>query len=153
MIQPLRIIHRRVFLVFAIVLPGIFIGGLRARRTWPVMAAQPLPIAGASGSVEADGNWRQFHIRLKIFHGEPSESVTRVQLLPQGDLAEPEVLVYWSVAEPKDSSLPDDARLLGKLDPSVSYTLPEMAHGGSFLILYSAARSALLDWTEIGGHL
>jgi hypothetical protein len=152
MIQPLRIIHRRVFVVFAVVLPAIFIGGLRARHTWPVMAAQPFPIAGVSGSVEAEGNWRKFHIRLKSFHEGPSESVTRVQLLPQNDLAEPEVLVYWSDAAPNNSSLPDNARLLGKLDPTVSYALPEMAHGGGFLILFSAARNALLDWTDVGGH-
>jgi hypothetical protein len=76
----------------------------------------------------------------------------RVQLVPQKEIAEPEVLVYWSSVEPKSSALPDGARLLGKLEPAIFYTLPEESHDGGILVIYSAARNVVLDSTSFGGR-
>jgi len=41
MIQPLRKLHRRVFLLLAIALPLFFIAGLRARHHVPIPKAIP----------------------------------------------------------------------------------------------------------------
>lgn len=36
MIQPLRKMHRRIFLAFALLLPALFLCGIAFRHSWPV---------------------------------------------------------------------------------------------------------------------
>jgi hypothetical protein len=53
MIQPLRKVHRRLFLLLAIALPLFFFAGLRARHRQPVRKAvgrKPVSVVPMSGS-------------------------------------------------------------------------------------------------------
>ena len=143
MIQPLRTCHRRTFVVLAVVLPALFVAGLAARR----QAAEPQAAApDAYTLVSSDaGHWHQRHIKINVFTNTIQPGARWVQLVPQEELREPDALVYWSDAQPSGANLPAKARLLGALDPTARYALPENAEG--FLIVYSLAHQTVVDAT------
>jgi hypothetical protein len=41
MIQPLRKIHRRVFIILALLLPALLLGGIVFRYSWPTANRSP----------------------------------------------------------------------------------------------------------------
>ena len=47
MIQPLRKIHRAVFLVLAVLLPVLFLSGIAFRHSWPAIKPNQTPPAEA----------------------------------------------------------------------------------------------------------
>ena len=47
MIQPLRKTHRAIFLVLAVLLPGLFLSGIALRHSWPGIKPNQVPPAGA----------------------------------------------------------------------------------------------------------
>jgi len=150
MIQPLRTYHRRVFLALAVALPVVLVAGLTSRHQAVVSAH---PKAQGEGYVlvsEDQGHWQHQQIRIQIFSA--ADTTERwVQLNPTHEVVAPDVLVYWSENLPQQSSLPANARLLGSLDPSAYFPLPETASAG-FLILYSPAQKSVLDATAFGGR-
>lgn len=48
MIQPLRKVHRRIFLAFALLLPALFLSGIAFRHRWPVSAKSNSPTLGSA---------------------------------------------------------------------------------------------------------
>jgi len=47
MIQPLRKIHRAIFLVLAVLLPVLFLSGIAFRHSWPGIKPKEVPAARA----------------------------------------------------------------------------------------------------------
>ena len=152
MIQPLRRIHRRAFLALAVVLPTIFVAGLRGRHTWPVAPIDNPASSGLTLLIESDEGWHTLHIRQRVFTAADEDPARRLRLEPQQVILEPEVLVYWSSHSPEGISLPEAARLLGKFDPAGIYLLPGSVDEGGFLLLFSNARQSVLDWAPVGGR-
>jgi hypothetical protein len=134
-----------VFLELSVLLPVVLIAGFCDRRPAPA-AAKPI---GERISVisETNGYWQTQKIQVRILRG-PAEPGIRVQLLPKQELAAPDVLVYWSRRLPEQDSLPLDARLLGRLDSSASYRLPEVS--GGHLVLFSLPLNRVIDSTSLG---
>ncbi len=145
MIQPSRTIHRRVFLGLSVLLPVVLFAGLYGRRP----AQEPTAPGSERISVisETDGYWQTQKIEIRILCN-PAEAGIRVQLLPKTELSAPDMLVYWSTRLPEQNLLPPDARLLGRLDSSVSYRLPEAS--GGHLVLFSLPLNRVIDSTSLG---
>jgi hypothetical protein len=137
MIQPLRGYHRRAFLVLAIVLPAVFVGGLAARRKMPVAKVETLLLAAPSGG------GKKFTYPITVWSAPP-----KARLIATKPLVLPDALVYWSTQAPQEKFLPADAVFLGRLDPALTYQIPNPSPG--FLVIYSPAKKAVLDYAAFG---
>ena len=138
MIQPLRRVHARAFLVLGIFLPILFVAGVRSRRTSsasPVGQAQEHTFAALSErTITIDGA----RVTAKVF---PHGASTVMQFSSSPELLAPDVLVYASTSEPKND-VSTDAVLLGVFVSGKTYRLPSA--NSRFVLLYSLPRKELL---------
>ena len=154
MIQPLRKIHRGIFLALLLILPVLFVSGLLSRHEWPVPGS-----ALSEGSMLANKMvsgqtalmaGRKFHVR---FAGDPEgKTGGELQLVPESPLVAPDVLVYWSKTD-ASSEFPAGAALLGGFSPTKHYRLPMpeiQGKGQGFIVLYSLAQKQTLGSFAIG---
>jgi hypothetical protein len=143
MIRPLRQRHRVIVCSLGVLLPVAFAAGVAARKPVPVAANVRLELAGQRndfGSVvwtKAD-IWPRQHIITSLRRDAANSLAVELIL---GDLAKPDVLVYWAAGkEAAVDSLPDTARLLGNLLNRSPLPLPPNVRGeAGRLILYSLA--------------
>lgn len=149
MIQPLRIVHRRTFVVLGFVLPAILLVGLGARRPQlrPIAIAAQVP-GSAQPVGKSDSLWRKYAIQTQ-FYRDPRKQEVYVVLLPMQELNEPDLLLYWATHAPKEKSLPTDAQLLGSFAAGKALALPLGAERGGHLILFSLAHQAVVDDAKV----
>ena len=144
MIQPLRQVHARMFLGLGIVLPILFVAGVRSRRiptpkahtdigTSPANAEHTVLIGGA-------------RLAARVFR---DASGAAVEISSSSELLAPDVLVYASASESKDH-VPADAVLLGAFVSRKTYPLPS-ANTRSVL-LYSEAHREVLGAFPVGAE-
>src|SRR5208337_1125759 len=133
MIQRLRTSHRNMFLVLAVLLPGLLVGGLLSRHKSPVVEADARKSLNGNflteQTIDLDG--RKVTVDL---YTDKSEAGS-VRFVPQDPLVAPDVVVYWSEVN-SPSTLPSDARLLGSFSPIAKYRPPSQGQAGAYLILY-----------------
>ncbi len=152
MIRHLRLRHRWIFTILALVLPTFYLAVLATRR--PLPAPTPLPEALALDALPSGAiRWTETANGLcfELYEGHPGLLVVRVQRDP----AIPDPLLYWSYAAFSEDVPGNDAVLLGSLasEGSCVLRLPEAARQGSGVIcLYSPIRGqVLLQLTLPGG--
>lgn len=154
MIQPLRTIHRGVFLAWAVILPSVFLNGLLSRPRWP-QPAQPAMISGAvPGRLlvwEKTESLGKHPTRVRLLWDQTDKESLSVQFAPEDPQVAPDVLVYW-VSHPSSGELPDDARLLGSFRPLQVYGLPKEARNSGYVILYSLALRESLGSIALGAQ-
>jgi hypothetical protein len=140
-IRPLR--RRHAWLApacLALLAPaGLFLGVL-ARRPMPTAAKLPRelasepaapPGAGRTGTLEAGG----VRVALRAWDAEGGRVL---ELLPEEDVQEPDVLVYWTPGDPgADGPPPADARLVGSLAGAHARRCALPAGSGGSVVLYS----------------
>ena len=142
MIRPLRQRHRVMISVLGILLPVALAVGIADRRSVPVASVPP----------ELEGKVKEFAqviwTKGDLWPGQRIITTLRCDNtdsvgaeLAFGDLAKPDVLVYWAAGkESARKSLPDNARLLGALVAHVPLLLPaEVREEPGCLVLYSLA--------------
>jgi len=136
MIQPLRRIHGRMFLALGIVLPILFVAGVRSRRipTAKAHTETSKSPANAERTILIDGT----RLAARVFR---DASGSAVEITSTSELLVPDVLVYASASESKHE-VPPDAVLLGSLVSGKTYRLPSA--NSRFVLLYSLARKELL---------
>ncbi len=153
MIRPLRIRHRAMMAVLAVVIPLVFVAGLMAREPIPVMEQLPEAVVSlaqpslAHQILEADDLWTVAPITTRVFGDATPATHLAVELTPQASLKLPDVLVYWAPQQPA-GMLPGDSFLVSSLDgtETVRGALPEAAlRTDGFLILFSLARQEVID--------
>lgn len=149
MIQPLRTVHRRMFIVLAGVLPVILGVGLKARRV-----VSPMPNTLRTEQVSGRLNqtttaWAKQTFSTGFYSDAKSGGV-RVTLKPLRDLDEPDLLLYWT--SQTDANSPDltGAHLLGSFRPAKSYLMPSGIQQLS-MVLYSLAHREIVDSARIEG--
>jgi len=154
-ILPLRRRHRVASVGLAVALPVLFAAALAVRRPVPAIARLPFAVVPPrlAGSSRVHDTGTGLALRLTFPVTAPGARAGRVALELLRDPRTPDLLAYWSPAAGSvgDSSLPDDARLLGAIvgrGPTV-FELPEPAAGGH-LVLYSLAHRTLVDTLELG---
>ena len=149
MISPLRALHRRTFVIFAIVLPAILLIGIGAR-------------SGPGSKVEASGlpaNWHvvkqssslwQKHSILSTFYSTadlPHE--IHVVLVPSLDFNEPDLLLYWTNDAPLANAMPADAQFVGAFAAGKSFLLPVNEKRAGHLILFSSPIQTVFDTANV----
>ncbi len=144
MIQPLRRIHGRMFLVLGIVLPILFVAGVRSRRIPTGKAHTETRTSPANGehTILIDGT----RLAARVFR---DASGTAVEISSSSELLAPDVLVYASASESKDN-VPADAVLLGAFVSGKTYRFPS-ANARSVL-LYSEAHREVLGAFPVGAE-
>lgn len=146
MIHPLRRRHRYVFLALAAILPSTAFVGLTGRK--PVPPSLSLPPALGAAKPSGQEVWRRADlfglnkITARLLRGE--DRGTHIELT--GDLAAPDLLIYWS-ANSAGADLPADAVLLGRFGQRA--VVPANLHGRSGrLVLYSLANHEVVAASE-----
>jgi len=146
MTSGLRRRHRRIFLVLALVLPGIFVSGLLARRPFPASdrlpeLAQPVSAKLSTAILEEDERWRRLPLKSRLLKADGNRSGWILDVQVNGELPAPDLLIYWSETAPK----PEQGVLLGSLAgrSSQQFALPERARAGH-LVLYSLAHGQVV---------
>ena len=151
MIQPLRTVHRRAFVVLALVLPAILLVGLGARRSRPQLESDNSGVpASARLLMKADTLWRKHRIQTNFHRGADNAHDFYVVLRPEQTLNEPDLLLYETTSEPKQNTLPPDARLLGSFASGKIFSLHIDAERPTHLVLYSGARGEVVDVARVG---
>lgn len=150
MIQPLRTAHRRVFAVWAVLLPAIFLTGLGARHSRPGAAGEVLQLPSSATLVaKSDKLWKRHATRSKFYRDARHPGGLYVVLQPLQGVSEPDLLLYWSADEAQGDTLPVGAQLLGAFVAREAFALPPDAKPGSHLILYSLAHQARVDTATV----
>jgi hypothetical protein len=150
MIQPLRKMHRLVFLVLGIVLPVLFISGLAGRHA-PLSPSDrtkdALERLNVTGGTEFEMNAGSTKHKVRLIESTMSGSDREFELIPDSEFLVPDAFVYWSLTK-TESSIAADAKLLGRFGPGERYRIP--AAVGGYFILFSVARNQVLGSISIG---
>jgi hypothetical protein len=141
MIQPLRTLHRNAFLCLAVLLPVLLTVGVLKRH--PSMEAGSNDARLPNGSVLTEQIVTFDGHKIAVDLYEASRGPVTVQFAESEPLVAPDVLVYWSEVG-STTTLPSDSQYLGVFAPRAKYALPVEGRARGYLILYSAARQALL---------
>ena len=150
MIQPLRTVHRRVFVTLALVLPVILVAGLGARHRCLRPVAPAKQVADSVHLVRnSTGMWQSHAIQTEFFADSITPDNLYVVLRPAQDPSEPDLLLYWATSQPSGVSLPAEARLLGAFVAGKTFTLPRGAAPGGHLVLYSLAHQSVVDTAAV----
>lgn len=150
MIQPLRTVHRRTFIVLAGVLPLILGIALKARPRVVSGRIDTVPREQAYARLnQTTAAWGKQTFSTEFYSDVKNRGV-RFTLVPLHDLHEPDLLLYWSDQSPTTSPDLSGAHLLGSFRPGSSYSLPAGTQRGA-LILYSLARREVIDGARVEG--
>lgn len=149
--QPLRTVHRRAFLGLAFVLPALLITGLAARR--PQVAASSGHISQLPASAQlirkSDTLWQKHEIHTMFYSSADAPRILYVVLHPVQSVDEPDPLLYWSFTAPVANDLSPHAQLMGAFAPDKTRALQLDEQRAGFLILYSAAHQAVIDFARV----
>ena len=155
MIQPLRTLHRRIFVTLALVVPAILVLGLRAQRKSAQAAVEmPMPIPGSAYVLRKSGTmWQRHTIESEFYSDSKTPEGIYVVLKPADGLSDPDLLLYWSSREPEGKSLPEGARLLGSFRPGplgeeTILAIPAEVERVGYLVLFSLAHREVIDRTK-----
>jgi len=151
MIQPLRTVHRRVFIALALVLPCIVVAGVSARRSNATSSSPLASQVPASTYLvkQSDDMWQRHRIQTR-FYGDSIQPQRRyLVLVPFNPVDAPDLLVYWTSVALKDGSLPPDAQLVGPFIPGRAFEFPSGNGRGGFLVLFSLARNVVVDTARV----
>ena len=146
MIQPLRAVHRRVFVSMAFVLAAVLAVGLGARRP-SLRVNSPTPELPASARLlkRSDTVWHKNAIQTEFYADSNGPQQIYVVLKPAKEFSEPDLLLYWTDSQVQGKTLPAQAHLLGAFVAGKAFSLPQVADHGHNLILYSLAHQTIVD--------
>src|SRR6266568_3543336 len=150
MIQPLRAVHRRAFVVLALVLPAILLIGLGARRPrlGPIAHATDVPNTGNLVR-ETSTLWQKHSIQSRFYRKPERPLDTYVVLSPAEQLNEPDLLLYWATNPPQGNVLPGEAQLLSGFTTGKAVLLPLNQKRAGYLVLFSPAYQAVFDTARV----
>ena len=150
MIQPLRTVHRRAFLVLAFVLPLVVLAGLEARRTGLPSSVQLGQLPTSTGELrKSDNLWKKHAMRTEFYNDSNHPGDIQVALYPVQELNEPDLLFYWSLDQPTAESLPASAQLLGSFVAGKVFTLPTDVDRAGYLVLFSLPHQTVYDSARV----
>jgi hypothetical protein len=149
--------HRIIVTALAFFVPIVFVSGLIIRK--PIPPSDRLPIIQkdlateqASVFYEDKNLWKGQGITARVVAIERDRSNLFLELQGTRNLAEPDVLVYWSESQPLPERLAENAILLGKLSGAQveRLPLPERASAvRGYLTIYSLAHGKIVATAEL----
>src|SRR5271165_3605100 len=150
MIQPLRTVHRRAFVVLAVVLPAILLAGIEARHPGTRVTERSPELPATAYLVrESNGLWSQHSIATKFYGRSDSPKDIYVVLRPTQALNEPDLLLYWSTNTPQRNSLPSKSLLVAPYSADEAFALPLEKERAGNLILFSLAHQTVVDFARV----
>lgn len=150
MIQPLRTMHRRAFVVLALILPAILLAGIEARHPSASLTGRAPELPATAYLVrESNGLWTQHSIATKFYAKSDSPKDIYVVLRPMQTLNEPDLLLYWSTDAPQGDSLPSKSLLVGPYTADEAFALPVEKSRAGNLILFSLAHQTVFDIARV----
>ena len=149
MIQPLRTVHRRVFVTLALILPAILLAGIEARHRGTSLTVRTPRPANAHLVRESNRLWTQHSIATKFYGRSDSPKDIYVVLRPMQLLNEPDLLLYWSTNAPQGNSLPSESLLLAPYTADEAFALPLGKEREGNLILFSLAHQTVFDSARV----
>ena len=150
MIQPLRTVHRRAFVVLALVLPAILLIALGARRPRLGPSAHATDVPDTGSMVRESSTLWQKHSIQSRFYSKPDRPLdTYVVLLPAEGLNEPDLLLYWATNAPQGNVLPWEAQLVGAFATGKAFLLPLNGTRTGHLVLFSPAHQTVFDIARV----
>lgn len=149
MISPLRSLHRRTFVTFAIALPAILLIGIGARRRpGSSLGASSLPATWYV--VKQSSSLWQKHTILSTFYSTPSRPQDiHLVLVPSHEFNEPDLLLYWANDPPSGNALPAEAQLVGTFSAGHAFLLPLNEKRAGHLLLFSSAFQTVFDTANV----
>ena len=156
MIRSLRTQHRVTFTVLAVILPVLFVAGLRARR--PIPSVPRLPDYESSFDQRSGFIlWDEIGIKARISSSTIGRAKTFLDVIPVRELEEPDLLLYWDDRRPETGSLSEKAILLGSLKgvkPRRLIVPQSVPASVGYVILFSLAHQRVIassPWQSPGG--
>jgi len=150
MIQPLRTLHRRVFVALVFVLPGLLVAGLEARRPSVTSNVRVGQVPGSAHLVrKSDALWQKHAMQTEFYDDAKRPGEIQVALHPALELNEPDLLFYWSAVQPAGNSVPAAAQLLGPFVAGKAFALPSNIDRTGYLVLFSAAHQTVFDTAKV----
>ena len=150
MIQPLRAVHRRAFVALALVLPAILLIGLGARRPHLGPSAHATDAPDTGNMVRESSNlWQKYSIQSRFYSKADRPLDTYVVLLPEEELNEPDLLLYWVTNAPQGNVLPGEAQLVDAFTAGKAFLLPLNQKRAGYLVLFSPAHQAVFDTASV----
>lgn len=150
MIQPLRVVHRRAFVVLALVLPTILLIGLGARRSPPGERAQIADVPATAYVVrESSTLWQKHTIQSTFYSKSRGPQEIEVVLQSAQDLNSPDLLLYWAANAPQGNVLPADAKLVGAFKTGEALLIPLNERRAGYLVLFSSAQQSVFDSARV----
>jgi len=150
MIQPLRVVHRRAFVLLTLVLPAILLIGLEARHSHPRTVARAADVpAGAYVLRESSNLWQRHSIPSKFYSRSDSPQDIDLVLQPAQSLNEPDLLLYWGTNAPQGNVLSGESQLLGAFSTGKVFRLPLNERRAGYLILFSPAHQTVFDTAAV----
>ena len=145
MIQPLRSVHRKAFILLAIALPAVFWAGLRERevplRQSSAMFAMPSYMYLLR---QSDRLWDKHTIQSRFYGDSANADAIKVLFLPPQEMNDPDLLLYWTGGGRPSGGI-SQWKLLGKFTAGRAFELPLDARHGGHLALYSLAHREFVD--------
>ena len=140
----------------AVILPVLFIAGLRARR--PIPSVPRLP-DHESGVDERAGFtlWNEVGLKVRLDSSSAARPKTFLDIIPVREFGEPDLLLYWDDRKPETGKLSENAILLGSLKGAkprrmvVPQSVPSSA---GYVVLFSLAHQRVIatsPWQPPGG--
>jgi hypothetical protein len=150
MIQPLRVVHRRAFVVLALVLPTILLIGLGARRPGLASNTHAVDVSG-TGIIERESSnsWQKHAIQSKFYSKSARPQEIYLVLQPEKELNEPDLLLYWATNAPEGNVLPTDAQFVDAFTAGKAFLLPLEEKRAGHLVLFSRAHQAVFDTARV----
>jgi hypothetical protein len=146
MIQPLRTVHRGVFVALALLLPALLLAGLGARRSPPRPDSNDSKLPASARLVRKTDTFWQRHQIQTAFYGDGENAQSRYVVLRSPQLLnEPDLLLYIVTSPPQGNTLPAQPRLLGPIVEGETFVLPRDAQRTGRLVLYSEAHQEVVD--------
>src|ERR1041385_8948368 len=146
MIQPLRAVHRRAFVVLALMLPAILLIGLGARRPRRGTSAHASDVPDSGNMVrELSTLWQKHSIQSRFYRKPDRPEDIYLVLQPEQELIEPDLLLYWVTNAPRADALPADAQFVSAFATGKAFLLPLDEKRAGHLVLFSRAHQSVFD--------
>jgi hypothetical protein len=150
MIQPLRAVHRRTFVVVAFVLPVILVVGLRSRHPRPGPNVLPVQVPVSAHLIgTSDRLWQKHAIRTELYTDSVQPQKIYVVLQPLRELNEPDLLLYWTLNATQGNTLPGNSQLVGGFATGKALLLSLSENHTGQLVLFSPAHQAVFDTATV----
>ena len=150
MILSLRQRHRRMFTVFGVLLPLLFVVGIAVRRAVPQPDTLPPELTSQTITFTATDYERgdlfaKSPVQVRLWREQGTERLA-VGFSAAKDFLKPDLMAYWSAGRPPaNDTLPPNASLLGAFVAGPLALPAEASVQDGFLILFSLANQEIVD--------